>query len=173
MDAPIDLAQFLRIATEKFSQNTRFRSWLRKKNPIEIAPVIENAYKQAATKTDCTQCGNCCSSLTLVPNSKDIKRLSDGLALDPFDFRQKYLKKDHEGDLVFKQRPCPFLKEKKCTVYESRPETCRSYPHMEAKHMSGRGWYIVENTLVCPIVFQTYETLKQHYGYKDLPEIEL
>ena len=165
MSGTIDLAQVLRSANEKYSSNGQFRNWLRQKNPKETAPVVETAYRQAASEIDCTQCGNCCQSLTISPKSKDIKRLSDGLGIDPYEFRIKYLKKDHEGDLVIKQRPCPFLKDKKCGVYEHRPETCRSYPHMEAEHMASRGWYIVENTLVCPIVYSTYELLKDFYGY--------
>lgn len=91
--------------------------------------------------------------------------------MDPYLFRKKYLKRDHEGDWVFQQRPCPFLKGSKCSVYEHRPGTCRSYPHLEKEHMAGRGWYILNNTRVCPIVFNVYEELKRAWNYRD-PGVE-
>jgi len=32
--------------------------------------------------------------------------------------------------------------------------------------MLGRGWNYLENTAICPIVFNTYEVLKKHFGFK-------
>jgi len=37
--------------------------------------------------------------------------------------------------------------------------------------MAGRGWYILNNTRVCPIVFNVYEELKRAWNYRD-PGVE-
>lgn len=173
MDLEFDSQRVERAGGLKLEENRRFRLWLRNKNSAEVNAAVDLIGKKVAAQVDCTRCANCCKGLTIVPKPTDIKRLSDGLGIEPFEFKQKYLKKDHEGDLVFKQRPCPFLKSNRCSVYEHRPETCRSYPHLEISHMSGRGWHIIENTLVCPIVYNTYEMLKSHFGYQDSAVVEV
>lgn len=154
-----------KLAALKWEENNRFRRWLKDKDAKEVEDTADRMGRAVAAEIDCTQCGNCCKALTIVPKSSDIHRLSDHLGIDAHDFKEKYLKQDHEGDLVFKQRPCPFLKGTKCGVYEARPETCRSYPHLEKSHMSGRGWYILENTSICPIVYKFYEEMKLHYNF--------
>lgn len=164
-----DLVELEKLADAKLQENTRFRTWLKSQDLSKIEDSIDKIGRVVASNIDCTKCGNCCKALTIVPKSSDIRRLSEGLDLDPYQFKLKYLKKDHEGDLVFKQRPCPFLKNNMCSVYEHRPDTCRSYPHLEKQHMAGRGWYILNNTRVCPIVYNTYEELKKFWNYKDKP----
>lgn len=167
MDLNFDPKKVEQAGGLKWEENLRFRRWIKTKDPKAVEAAVDLIGRKVASQMDCTQCANCCKGLTIVPKSTDIKRLSDGLGLHPYEFKTKYLKKDHEGDLVFKQRPCPFLKQDRCSVYEHRPETCRSYPHLESHHMAGRGWHIVENTRVCPIVYNTYELLKAHFNYRD------
>ncbi|MEZ0391784.1 MAG: YkgJ family cysteine cluster protein [Pseudobdellovibrionaceae bacterium] len=165
MDLILDPKKIEALGNLKWDENQRFRHWLKSKDSQTVAHAFDQLSRQVSAKIDCTECAICCKSLAIVPKSTDIKRLSDGLQISPYEFKTKYLKKDFEGDLVFKQRPCPFLKANKCSVYEHRPETCRSYPHMENSHMIGRGWHIVENTRVCPIVYNTYEAAKNHFGF--------
>lgn len=165
MELKTDLKEVSELGQLKLDENKAFRAWLKTQDPQLIADTVDRLGRAVAQQIDCTSCANCCRALTITPSGKDIKRLSDGIGMEPFSFKQKYLKKDHEGDLVFKQRPCPFLKESKCSVYHHRPETCRSYPHLEKVHMAARGWYIVDNTIVCPIVFNTYEALKEHFHF--------
>ena len=161
MELLTDLKEVERQASVKWDENQRLRQWLKSLPEGQAQDMMERISRQVSSKIDCRTCANCCQALTITPKPTDIKRLADHLKMDPYLLRQKYMKKDHEGDLVFKQRPCPFLKQHKCSVYEARPETCRSYPHMESAHMAGRGWHILENTFICPIVFNTYEMLKR------------
>jgi uncharacterized protein len=164
MELLTDLKEVERQASLKWEENQKLRQHLKTMPMAQAQEIVDKIGRQVSSQVDCRDCANCCKALTIIPKPTDIKNLSDHLGVDPYEFRQKYLKKDHEGDLVFKQRPCPFLKQNKCSVYEVRPEPCRSYPHLEAQHMAGRGWYILENTFICPIVFNTYELLKKHLG---------
>ncbi len=173
MDLKIKPEQVEKAGNAKWEENLRFRQWLKTQPPEIIAEAVDRIGRKVAASVDCTQCANCCKGLSVVPKPSDIKRLSQGLGLDFYEFKTKYLKKDFEGDLAFRQRPCPFLKSDKCSVYEHRPDTCRSYPHLEKNHMVGRGWHIVENTRVCPIVFLTYEQLKTHFGYRPEPTLPI
>jgi hypothetical protein len=34
--------------------------------------------------------------------------------------------------------PCPFLKDKRCAVYEHRPANCRSYPYLDRPEFTAR-----------------------------------
>ncbi len=70
------------------------------------------------------------------------------------------MKKDGEGDLVFKQKPCSFLKNNKCGVYNSRPQLCRKYPYLDQGHFLETLGRVLGNLSICPIVFNTFELLK-------------
>ncbi|MFZ4394680.1 MAG: YkgJ family cysteine cluster protein [Kiritimatiellia bacterium] len=71
-----------------------------------------------------------------------------------------------DGDLTFNRRPCPFLSENRCRVYEHRPDTCRSYPHLQKKEFVFRLTQAVGNCSVCPIVFNVYERLKTELWHR-------
>ena len=67
--------------------------------------------------------------------------------------------------LVFKEKPCPFLKNKLCSIYSYRPKDCKSFPHLHKKDFIFRLWGVVENCSFCPIVFNVYEQLKDKLRY--------
>ena len=67
----------------------------------------------------------------------------------------------------FKVQPCPFLKENSCTCYTFRPSDCRSYPHLHKNDFTSRLMDVIENSSLCPIVYNMYESLKEElWGYK-------
>jgi hypothetical protein len=77
--------------------------------------------------------------------------------------RERYLRIDEEGELVFAVLPCPLLRSKRCSVYEHRPEDCRAYPHLNRSEMRSRLPKVVENAERCPIVFEVLERVRgQH-----------
>jgi Fe-S-cluster containining protein len=91
---------------------------------------------------DCTKCpGYCCSHGRIAVSDFDIERLAKhfdlpvGKAREKFSYRYK-TKDTDEQILRHKQDPvyntiCRFfdLKERRCTVYEARPNVCRKYPY--------------------------------------------
>lgn len=91
----------------------------------------------------CTQCGDCCRShgdyqwVFLSPT--DVTRLAESLGLSNARFLAAYCDKDEDGlghtlkwlkggagdpDIA----ACVFLGEKGCTVYDARPQQCRTWP---------------------------------------------
>jgi Fe-S-cluster containining protein len=56
--------------------------------------------------------------------------------------------------------PCGFLQEQGCSVYDSRPDDCRSFPHLHKREFRSRLIGVIENCSICPIVYNVFEGLK-------------
>lgn len=84
-------------------------------------------------KFKCTGCGKCCTGAPgyVYLSQTDLENLSKRLKLSPQDFAVRYTRLV-DGQYALLDRPftsdCIFLENKKCTVYESRPTQCRTYP---------------------------------------------
>jgi len=86
---------------------------------------------------DCTKCpAYCCSYDEIELKEMDIRRLAKHLDLDRDVFMKRYTKRGddltilrHHRDKLFGSA-CVFLdsKTRQCTVYEARPNVCRTYP---------------------------------------------
>jgi hypothetical protein len=70
-----------------------------------------------------------------------------------------------EDKYRFKNLPCPFLSGNTCTVYDVRPEDCRSYPHLRKGEFVFRLMGVVCNCAVCPIVYNVLERLKGEFWH--------
>jgi Fe-S-cluster containining protein len=91
---------------------------------------------------DCTQCpGYCCSHGRIAVTDFDVARLAKHFELSKTEARKKFTyrfkTKDtdewilrHQKDTVY-STICRFfdIKERKCTVYDARPNVCRKYPY--------------------------------------------
>ena len=87
---------------------------------------------------DCSKCpGYCCSYDLIEISAHDIKRLARHLDLPEAQVKSRYTKTDdgktvlrHHKDETFGSVCVFFDREaRRCTVYEGRPHTCRSYPY--------------------------------------------
>ena len=87
---------------------------------------------------NCVKCPGYCCSYPLIPLTKrDVERLAKHFDLDFEDARVKFTKEDsgdkyamrRKADKIF-GRICRFFdtEKRRCTIYEARPSTCRSYP---------------------------------------------
>ena len=91
----------------------------------------------------------------------DIERIAKHLRIRPAQLIDKYLHLDKDKDYVLNSSPCTFLgADNYCSIYEVRPRACREYPHTDRKNMSGIMKLTLENTKVCPAVFEIVEQLK-------------
>jgi Fe-S-cluster containining protein len=93
-------------------------------------------------KYSCAKCpAYCCSYPEIEVTPRDIERLAKHFSLDygqaeerltKYDAKEKVRLLRHRKDRVF-DSVCALLDQKtrRCTVYEARPATCRSYPESQ------------------------------------------
>jgi hypothetical protein len=91
---------------------------------------------------DCSQCpGYCCSYARIAVSDHDIARLARHFGVDAETARRRYTyhyTADGEDEWVLRHRKdsvfdsmCRFFDQenRRCTVYEARPNVCRKYPY--------------------------------------------
>jgi uncharacterized protein len=129
----------------------------------EIAQPIDDA-------VDCTQCANCCRSLDVYVTEDDTQRLANGIHVS-LDSIMTYVDRESAEKVEewgkFKAKPCGFLKDKLCSVYEHRPETCRTYPVFTPDFR----WTIddtVEGASICPIIYNVLIALHERFDVRHL-----
>lgn len=121
---------------------------------------IKKLLREKMSHFDCTQCAACCKEAYVVVETEDIARLARNLAMKRSEFRGKYVGRNEDGDVVFKRRPCPFLKRNLCSHYTARPNCCREYPYSLASESMEKLENIAANYEVCPAVFHAVEELR-------------
>ncbi len=147
------------IKDEKKYEKTVNRIFEKKNKNIlkQVGQVQDQVFKEMS----CMDCANCCKSIPPQLIKSDVKRISKHLSLSKKQFEKKYTIIDEDGDMVFKKSPCVFLEEDNaCSIYEVRPEACRSYPHTDKsifKH--GAEWHAI-NVVYCPAVYHVLERMK-------------
>jgi hypothetical protein len=67
---------------------------------------------------------------------------------------------------MMRERPCPFLKDNRCTVYEHRPANCRDYPYLDKPDFTLRTLAMLGRVSECPAVFEVWEELKRATGFR-------
>ena len=95
-----------------------------------------------------------------------IERLAKRFGTTARAFERRYVKLDPFGDKYIAGRPCPFLKDNLCSVYEDRPKACRDFPYLHEKHFTSRSLMMISNTAVCPIVFNVWQALKEKLRFR-------
>ena len=141
--------------------NFKFLRSLKWKNEREVDHAARQYHNKAFAIIDCSQCANCCKTITPLFIAKDIRRIAGHLGITAADFTARYLKRDEEGDLCGKNLPCSFLAEDgRCTIYEVRPRDCAEYPHTQKRGFATRTYLHAANALSCPAVFWIIEQLR-------------
>lgn len=94
--------------------------------------------RQASQSYDCLKCpGYCCSYPVIVVNQRDLKRLARRYGLSVEEARRRFTRSAHGYDQVMRRKPDPHFgricrffdtDNRRCTVYEDRPEICRKFP---------------------------------------------
>ncbi len=159
------------LAAKKEKENWRFRGFLKFYDGMtdeELDALVFKIADEVGSGIDCTRCGRCCTKLKPVCSDQDQQRLVTGLSITVEQLREQYLEYDEsdgEPGWNIKQSPCPFLQDKKCAVYENRPDNCREYPYLHKAEFNYRTWGMIERTFTCPIVFGVMEELKKKLNF--------
>jgi len=114
---------------------------------------------------DCKECGNCCRSLAVTIDKKELLAMANAKNDNMTDFERKFTVSDEDGDRVLKS-PCPMLDGNLCSIYSHRPDTCRTFPHLEKPGFVSRLIGVIGSLSVCPIAFNVFEDLKGRYKWR-------
>jgi len=155
----------LKVLTDKNRAETAaFLKKLKMKKPKDLDDFVHSLHFNAFSEFDCLDCANCCKTIGPRLIDKDVERLAKHLKMKSADFVQQYVVVDEDGDMIFKEHPCPFLlPDNYCMVYESRPRACREYPHTDRKRFYQVLDLTHKNCETCPVVCEIVQELKENY----------
>ncbi len=165
-----DILIISRHAEERWDENLKFRSYLKSLDAEKVDRLFHQEFETISPSIDCTQCGNCCKELQPAIEDYEIPRIAKTTGLSPEEFKQKFLKPFEKKASYLNTEPCHFLKEKLCSIYEERPNSCRQYPHLHHESMAYRLYGVIDNYGICPIVYHVIESLKQKLGFEHASE---
>lgn len=87
---------------------------------------------------DCNKCpGYCCSYPVITVTKRDLKRLAKRFDVTPEEAESRFTHSEHGHKRILKRkkdeiygRICRFFDTdaRNCSIYEHRPETCRTFP---------------------------------------------
>jgi len=144
-------------------ENKNFLLKLRRKPPKDLDHIVAELHDEEFSRTNCLDCANCCKTTGPLFTQKDIDRISSHLNIKPGTFVEKYLRMDEDNDFVLQKVPCTFLEEDNaCSIYDVRPKACREYPHTDRKKFHQLAKITLNNTAICPAVYNIVEELKKH-----------
>lgn len=151
----------LKILTDKTRDETEtFLNFFKRKKPKNLDDVVHDLHFDAFAKFDCLDCANCCKTIGPRLIDKDVERLAKHLKMKLSEFIKQYIQVDEDGDMVFREHPCPFLMpDNYCMVYESRPRACREYPHTNRKRFYQILNLTHKNCETCPVVYNIIKEL--------------
>lgn len=168
----LDINELRQKAEAGVDENFKFRHFL-KRHPSIASEAVDNLVFTIADrvwkKSDCAACANCCRELVPTLSHAEVEQLAGHLGISQSEFASKYLQPT-EGteDLpwAIRERPCPFLKDNRCSVYEYRPANCRDYPYLDKPNFTERALRMIDRISECPIVFEVWEELKKETGFR-------
>jgi Fe-S-cluster containining protein len=158
-----------RYAARREDENWRFRTYVKHRLKMEddqLDAVVQETTDAVWSQIDCTRCAQCCRTLQVVVDHQDAARLAKRLNMSASEFKRRYMKFDEHKEGYFAASPCPFLKENACSVYEDRPKACRDFPYLHEPKFRTRMITFIENTALCPIVYNTCERLKTRLQFR-------
>ena len=119
---------------------------------------------------DCTACANCCRVATVKITERDAQKLAKRLGVSLDRVWADYTQMDVEEGPILKrtQDGCVFLEGNLCSVYDARPHTCVTFPHLThgAGSLVSRLWRMPDRACYCPIVYNTLEAWKTEVGFR-------
>ncbi len=153
------------VTEKKLEENYQFRTYLKMHADEKI---LDKQFKKLHNKYfkdfDCSKCRNCCKVLGISMNEDELNAICKHYHLDINNLKNNILK-EHYGEYIAK--PCPFLNaDNSCQIKECLPRTCQDYPYTNKDERLYSLITIVNNSKICPVVYQILEDLKDLYEFK-------
>jgi Fe-S-cluster containining protein len=148
------------LAQANEPENRLLRRQLMRLPARQLDARVQHIAAQVAEAIDCTACANCCKALEPEVAGDEIAPLCSTKSIAAASFATQHLGFDETRKLHFIKPVCPFLVHNRCSVYATRPQSCREYPRLtpDFKFRWRKTW---EDYRICPIVFNTVEMLKE------------
>jgi Fe-S-cluster containining protein len=157
----MDLQKFRLTAARKKRSLSVFLDKLDETVPEDFPNLVAREDKAMWQEVGCTDCANCCKTMTPTFTPKDITRISAHLGMKPQEFKDKWLKKEEDtGDWVNTTQPCQFLKGNLCSIYDVRPKDCAEFPHHNKKPFDAYNDTFKNNLVHCPATLNLVNRLK-------------
>jgi uncharacterized protein len=137
----------------------KFLERVKKRPPPKLDGMVQGIHNQVFKKIDCLDCANCCKTTSPIFYPKDIERAAKYLKIKAAAFENDFLRVDEEKDFVLQGSPCVFLDldDNKCSIYDARPNACRTYPHTDRKNFYQLTELTFKNLDICPAVVKIVE----------------
>lgn len=167
-----DLANLKRMAEAGADANYRFRDFLKHRTRLssrEVDRLVFEIAERVWKRTDCTTCANCCREVVPTLSQTEVDRLATHLGMTSSEFASKYLNRvegTEDNPWIIRERPCPFLKDNRCSVHEHRPANCRDYPYLDKPDFTSRTLSMIGRLSECPAVVEVWEELKRATGFR-------
>lgn len=116
--------------------------------------MTDTSWYEDGLRFSCVQCGHCCGGGpgTVRVSEAEISALAARLELADAEFRKRYTRTLRGGDISLEEKPnddCVFYDQNRgCTVYEDRPQQCRTWPFWSSVVHSPDTWAAEAET--CP-----------------------
>jgi Fe-S-cluster containining protein len=163
-----DLVQIRRLGEKQREENLRLRLHLKRRNFQERR--LKRISQDIEEQIDCTACANCCRVATVKIAERDVEKLAKRLGVSPSHFVAEYTLVDADEGRVLKRNHggCVFLEGNLCSVYDVRPHTCVTFPHLTrgSGSLLSRLWEMPDRACYCPIVYNTLEAWKKEIGFQ-------
>ncbi len=157
-----DLEEFKLASKKRLADSKLYFKKLKNKTPNNLDFIMQDLHDEVFATTNCLKCGNCCKTTSPIFTIKDIARIAKHLRMKEVKFIDQYLRVDEDDFYVLKTAPCGFLNsENECIIYDVRPKACSEYPHTNRKKFIQIANLTLNNTEVCPAVYDIIEKLKQ------------
>ena len=170
-----DSVELRQMAEAGADANYDFRDFLKRRtgpSSEEVDKLVFEILDRVWKRTDCTACANCCRLGSPTLSEEDVGRLAGHLGLSRSEFAAQYLKPaepPHDNPWIMRERPCPLLKDNRCSVYEHRPGDCRGYPYLDKPNFTARTLSMLWRLGECPAAYEVWEELKRATGFRHRP----
>jgi uncharacterized protein len=171
-----DLGKLRQMAEARADENYRFRDFLKHRTRLsskEVDNLVFETEEKVWKMIDCTTCANCCREVSPTLSESDVERLALHFGMSNSEFASKYLNRAEstaDNPWIMRERPCPFLKDNRCSVYDHRPANCRDYPYLHKPDFTERTLIMIGRISECPAVFEVWEQLKRATGFRNRPK---
>jgi Fe-S-cluster containining protein len=160
-----DLSFIAAESEKRQDENDHFLRFIQKQDGVELDEAVHRINEQVSAAIDCTECGNCCSSLMINVKAEEVGPLAEHLEQQESKVLEMYVEESLAGNLFINAIPCHFLKEKKCTVYTHRFTECRDFPHLHKDGFKERLLGTLLHYGRCPIIYNVVEQVKIGTGF--------